>query len=122
MNIDNVYLCDIYRLDDISYNDINVKVDLSNGFNLDNFLRIKREVSFVKKALVYFSVMQGGFIDLETKEWYRFGYPSAKGELFVDVHKDKVYGKTLMDSKRKHFTKKKILKKYAEYKTNDKIM
>lgn len=117
MNIDKVYVCDIYRLDDISYNNMDVNVDLSEGFSLDKFLRIKREVTFVKKTLVYFSVNRGGFIDLETKEWYRLGYPSTIGELFVDVHKSKIYGKEIMGTNKRYYSKKKILKKYYKYKT-----
>lgn len=116
MNIDKVYICDIYRLDDISYNNFTNKIDKSKGFDIDHFLGIKREISYVKPALVYFSVSCGGFIDLETKEFYKLGYTNIKGELFVDVHKSKIYGKTLMGSDRKHYSKKKILKKYNEVK------
>ena len=119
MNIDKVYVCDIYRLDDINYNDINVTVDKGNGFNLDNFLRIRRKTSYVKKALVYYSVIRGGFIDLETKEFYKLGYPCTKGELFVDLHKNKIYGSNLMASNKKHYTKKKIIKRYNDYKDGD---
>jgi len=119
MNIDKVYLCDIYRLDDISYNNIDVKVDLSKGFDLDHFLRIKRKVSYVKKALVYYSINRGGFIDMENGQFYMLGYPSTKGQLFVDVHKSKIYGKDLMNTNKKHYTKKKILKRYNEYKNDD---
>ena len=119
MNIDNVYVCDIYRLDDISYNNLDFSSGCSLEFSLDKYLRIKRKVSFVKKALVYYSITQGGFVDFETKEWYRLGYPSTRGELFVDVNKSKIYGKTLMESNRKYYSKKKILKRYNEYKDGD---
>ena len=120
MNIDKVYICDIYRLDKIIYNCIDFKnADRSKGFSLDNFLRIKRKVSYVKSALVYYSINKGGFVDLETKEFYSFGYPSFEGRLFVDVHKSKIKGKDIMDTNKKHYTKKKILKKYNEYKVGD---
>ena len=76
MNINKVYICDIYKLDDISYNNIDVNVDLSRGFNLDNFLRIKRKTSYVKRALVYYSINRSGFIDMETGQFYKLGYPT----------------------------------------------
>ena len=119
MNIDKVYICDIYRLDKIIYNCMDTDYDLSQGFDLDKFLRIKRKTSYVKKALVYYSINKGGFIDMETGHWYRLGYPSTNGQLFVDVHKSKIYGKELMGTNKKHYSKKKILKKYYEYKDGD---
>lgn len=119
MNIDKVYMCDIYRLDDISYNNLDFKMSESIEFSLDNFLSIKRKISYVKHALVYYNVCQGCFIDLETYERYKLGYGNTIGELFVDIHKSKIYGKTLMSSNRKYYSKKKILKKYDEYKIGD---
>lgn len=119
MNINNVYECDIYRLNDISYNNIDVNVDLSEGFSLDKFLRIKRKTSYVKTALVYYSINRGGFIDMKTKEFYNLGYPSIVGELFVDVHKSKISGKDIMGTDRIYYSKKKILKKYNEYKDGE---
>lgn len=116
MNIDKVYVCDIYRLDKIIYNCIDTNYDLSQVFSLDNFLKIKRKTSYVKTALVYFSLYKGGFIDLETGDWYRLGNSDTIGELFVDVNKSKIYGSKLMDSSKKHYSKKKILKRYNEYK------
>ena len=119
MNIDKVYICDIYRLDDISYNNMDLKKETNKGFSLDAFLRIKRKTSYVKSALVYYSVYQGGFIDIETGQFYKLGYPNYVGQLFVDVHKNKIYGKDLMKTNRKSYSKKKILKRYNEYKEDD---
>lgn len=116
MNIDKVYICDIYRIDDIYYNKMDFKMSDSNEFCLDNFLSIKHKTSYVKKALVYYSEYEGRFIDLETKERYRLGYSNTIGRLFVDIHERKIYGKTLMGSNRKYYPKKKILCKYDEYK------
>ena len=59
--------------------------------------------------------MSGCFIDLETGRSYKFGNPKIKGELFVDIKKSKIYGKDLMGSNKKHYSKKKILKRYSEY-------
>jgi len=120
MNIDKVYICDIYRLNKITYNCFNSNVSFDGNYSLDKFLKTKRDVSYVKKALVYYSIYKGGFIDLETGVWYRFGYPSTPGELFVDVHKSKINGHTLMGIDRRHISKKKILKRYNEYKCGDK--
>ena len=120
MNIDKVYVCDIYRLDKIAYNNIDFKnADRSKGFSLDNFLRIKRKTSYVKTALVYYSINRGGFIDMKTKEFYSLGYPSVIGELFVDVHKSKIFGKDIMGTNRRYYSKKKILKRYNEYKEGE---
>lgn len=119
MNIDKVYICDIYRMDKINYNCLDFS-SFDGNYNLDKFLRIKRNVTYVKTSLVYFSIIQGGFIDLETGQWYRLGYPSIVGELFVDVHKNKVNGYTLMGTDRKHYSKRKILKRYNEYNYGDK--
>ena len=120
MNINNVYVCDIYRLDKISYNNFDFKnVDIIHGLSLDDCLCVKRKVSFYKKALVYYSVIHGGFIDMETKKLYNLGYPNTIGQLFIDVHKSKIYGKTLMGSNKKHYSKKRILKRYNEYKNAD---
>lgn len=118
MNIDKVYVCDIYRLDDISYNCYDSKIKF-DGYNLDKFLGIKRDISYVKKVLVYFSINKGGFIDLETNECYRLGYPSTIGELFVDIHKSKINGRTLMGNNKKYILKKKVLKRYNQYKLGD---
>lgn len=119
MNIDKVYICDIYRMDKINYNCLDFS-SFDGNYNLDKFLKIKRNVTYVKTSLVYFSIIQGGFIDLETGQWYRLGYPSIVGELFVDVHKNKVNGHTLMGTDRKHYSKRKILKRYNEYNYGDK--
>ena len=119
MNINKVYICDIYRIDDISYNNLDFKTSDNIEFNLDNFLSIKQKTSYVKKVLVYYSVYEGRFIDLETNERYKLGYSNTIGRLFVDIHEKKIYGKTLMGSKKRHYSKKKILRKYDEYKSGD---
>ena len=119
MNIDKVYECIIYRLDNISYNLDLKNIDRNEKFSLDNFLGIERKTSYVKHALVYFDINRGGFIDIETKEFYKLGYPSVIGESFVDVHKSKIYGKEIMGTNRKYYSKKKILKKYNEYKLGE---
>ena len=107
-------------MEDITHDDINVKVDRGDGFSLDSIHRTKHKTVFVKKALVYFSVLRGCFIDLETKEKYISGFNECtKGDLFVDVHKSRIPVKTLMDSNKTHYSKKKILKKYSEYKDCD---
>jgi len=119
MNIDNVYICDIYRLDKINYNCFDGTASFDGNYSLDKYLGTKRYVSYVKKALVYYSIYKGGFIDLETGQWYRLGYPSNLGELFVDVHKGKINGHTLMGKDKRYISKKKILKRYNEYKCGD---
>ena len=117
MNIDKVYECDIYRIEDIICDDIKVTVDRGNGYNFDTIRRIKYKTFFVKKALVYFSVLCGCFIDLQTKERYGLGYDKCtKGDLFVYIDKDKIYGKDIVGTDKKHYSKKKILKKYNEIK------
>ena len=73
---------------------------------------------FVKQALVYFSVFRG-FVDMETGEIYNLGYPSSNGQLFIDVHQSKIYGRDLMGSSKKHYSKKRILKKFTEYNGGD---
>lgn len=119
MNIDYVYICDIYRLDKVMYNCFDSTASFDGDFSLDKFLKTKRYVSYVKKALVYYSIYKGGFIDLETGQWYRLGYPSTPGELYVDVHKSKIKGNALMETDRRYISKKKILKRYNEYKCGD---
>ena len=120
MNIDRVYECNIYRLDDISYNNIDEKNDDGcKEFSLDKFLGIKREITYVKTVLVYYSTNRGGFIDMKTKEFYNLGYPSTIGTLFVDVYKKKICGKEIMGSNKKYYSKKKILKRYNEYKDGE---
>ena len=119
MNIEKVYLCDIYVMENLECKKINVNVDRVNGFNYDSITSVKCKTTFVKKALVYYSVLNGYYVDLETKEKYKFGYGAAStGDLFVDIKRKKVYGKEIMGSQKKHYSKKKVLKRYDEYKEN----
>ena len=119
MNIDKVYVCDIYKLDDISYNNIDCKVILKKGFSLDDSVYTKYKTSFVKTALVCYSLLLGGFVDMETGQFYKLGYPKNIGELFIDTHKRKIDGKDLMNTNKKYYSKKLILKRYNEYKNGD---
>ena len=116
MNINKVYIADIYRLEDRKFNKFATKVNNGRDFNFytDDFMVNK--CVFVKKSLVYYSYLLGQFVDLETGEWYNVGYPNSVGELFIDISISKIYGKDLMRSDKKYYTKKKILKKYDEYK------
>ena len=60
------------------------------------------------------------FIDLETKEKYKYGvFGCIEGDVFVDTRKEVIYGSKLLNSKIKHYSKKKILKMYSEYKDGD---
>lgn len=119
MNINVVYECDIYRLVDTK-----CKIDIKNNINgkyeyyTDNY-GMANKYELIKKALVYYSILQGGFIDMETGQFYKLGYPSVKGELFVSVHKSKKYGKDIMGTNRHFYSKRKILKKYIEYKEGE---
>ena len=119
MNIEKVYLCDIYVMENLECKKINVNVDRGNGFNYDSITSVKCKTTFVKKALVYYSVLNGYYVDLETKEKYKFGYGAASTwYLFVDIKRKKIYGKEIMGSQKKHYSKKKVLKRYDEYKDN----
>lgn len=119
MNIYKVYVCDIYRLEDRKHNIYNTKVHMGMDFNdyLDDY--VVNKCVFVKKALVYYSIVKSGFIDMETGQFYNLGYPDAVGQLFVDLHKSKIYGKDIMGTSKKNYSKKKILKKYNEYQDGD---
>ena len=116
MNIDKVYVCDIYRLEERTSNRYNTKVYMGKNFNSYDDDYVVNKCVFVKSALVYYSLLQGGFIDVETGQFYKLGYPSVNGELFVDVHRSKIHGSKLMGTNKKHYSKKKILKRYSEYK------
>jgi len=119
MNINNVYECDIYRLEERKLNKFNIKESGGNNiyYYIDGYFVNK--CVFVKKALVYFSICRGGLIDIETGEFYNLGYPRIVGTSFVDVNKSKIYGKDIMGTDKKHYSKKKILKRYSEYKGGD---
>lgn len=122
MNIEKVYLCDIYVLENLECKKINVNVDRGNGFNYDSITSVKCKTIFVKKALVYYSVLNGCFIDLETKEKYKFGYGGCNiGDLFVDIKREKTYISSLFGSDKKYMFKRKILKKYNEVKNGCEI-
>ena len=43
----------------------------------------------------------------------------AEGDLFVDTRKKVLYVSKLFDTKRKHYSKKKILERYNEYKEGE---
>ena len=66
MFIDKVYVCDVYILKDRIYNKYNTKVYNGKNYNcyVDDYVVNKCE--FVEEALVYYSVLQGGFIDMRT--------------------------------------------------------
>ena len=93
MNIDRVFVCDIYKLikvENYFYNDHDVT---NKDFSLDRFLRVKRRVNFIKEALVYYDKSRNCYIDLETKEKYRFGvFGCPEGDMFIDTRKEVVYG------------------------------
>ena len=129
MNIDKVYVCSVYKCefseseyDNYDANDIerNMLNFIILDENLSSLKTLKKNIIFVKRALVYYSKKHACFIDLETNEKYHIGMSySTDNGLFVDVRKQKIYGRELMDSKRKHFTKKKILKKYNEFRDDN---
>lgn len=120
MNIDRVYVCNVYRVKDSINYDIIDKIDRGDGFSHSKAHHTECETIFVKKALVYSNVLHGYYIDLETKEKYIMGFDGCtKGDLFIYIDKNRIHGKTLMGSNGKHHSKKKILKKYAEYKNGD---
>ena len=120
MNIDKVFICDVYKLikkENYFYNDHDVK---NKEFSLDRFLRIKRRVVFIKKALVYYDNVNYCYIDIETKKKYNFGVLGCvEGDYFIDTKKEVLYGSKLVNSNRKHVSRKKILKRYIEYKKGD---
>ena len=51
MNIDKVYLCDIYVMGNIVDDDINTKVYNGDEIYHDNIIRTKFKTKFLKKAL-----------------------------------------------------------------------
>lgn len=125
MNIDKVYVCSVYRCEyseceyDI-YDENNIESNIMNYIIIDENLSLlktlKKNIIYVKKALVYYSRKEECFIDLESNEKYSIGMSySTDNDLFVDIRRRKIYGRDLMDSNRKHFTKRKILKRYKEF-------
>jgi len=123
MNINNVYECNVYKYEFSefeydNYDENNIERNIVNFIIIDENLSalktLKKYILFVKKTIVYYSEKYDCFIDLETNEKYSIGMSSLSenDNLFIDVRKPKIYGKDLMDSKRKHFTKRKILKRY----------
>ena len=129
MNINKVYVCSIFKRElceseydgsiEMCTKDNTIKsVIVDEEFYVVKVL--KANIVFVKKALVYYSEKKGCFIDLETMERYNYGIPKSSNyeDLFVNVKKEKIFGNELMHSKRKHFTKKKILKRYNEFRGN----
>ena len=115
MNSDKVYLCDIHQLMNVKYNDENVQINKSEGFSLDNFLRIRRESVYVKRALVYYSEIHRRYIDLETKDRYRFGYGGcAIGDYYIDSRVGLRSVSELINCRSKNMSKRRILKKYKE--------
>ena len=120
VDINRVFECDICKLIKIEnyfYNDHDVN---NREFSLDCFLHVRRRVDFIKKALVYYDKFHNCYIDIETRKKYSFGILGCvEGDHFIDTKKEVLYGSKLFDSKRKHYSKRKILKKYSEYKKGD---
>ena len=117
MNIDKICVCEVYRIDFCNEEEGSIK----RFFYDDEFGLVKPEnvkISFEKKALVYYSLRHSCFIDLETKERYSAGIPTSKNNenLFVDVLKTRISGKDIMGTNRRHYSKKKIQRRYSEYK------
>ena len=106
MNLNKVYLCEIYQLVDIVYND-------KNSSNNNKFLRVIRDTMFIKKTLVYYSELKREYIDLITKEKYKYGYGACViGDYYINSKKGLTPLSSLINCKRKNMTKKRILKKY----------
>ena len=74
-----------------------------------------------KKALVYYSLRHKCFIDLETKVRYHCGMPVSinNNYFFADILSSKISGKKILGTSRDFYSKKKILKRYNEYKGGD---
>lgn len=89
MNIKDVYLCKVY---------------INSG----------NQQIFVEKTLAYWK-KNGIFIDLDSGIKYRAGFISTNdGEYFVSL-KDKMESLcSVIDSKKKNLSRRKILKKYKE--------
>ena len=109
MNVDNVYIADVYMIDEKTLIDI------------DWFSSIhKYRYCFVKKTLV---IPHGNkFIDLSTRKKYQYhlqeGQEYDVGEMIVD--KLVPYVREVPVEKQ-HMSRKRVLKKYNEYieKTNE---
>ena len=115
MKTENVYLCDIYQLTDVKYDDMSVTVDDGEGLYYDDIVRIKRKSIFVKQSLVYYSTFYNCFIDLQSKERYNLGFYGWEiGELFIEEKREKKKVSTLYYVGKKHISKRKILKRHNE--------
>lgn len=120
MDINEVYVYEVYRIDFCDEQEGSIqRFFYDEEFGLIKSANVK--ISFVKKALVYYSLRNRCFIDIETKERYCAGIPVSKnnGNLFVDVLKSRIYGKEIMGTSRQFYSKKKILKRYMEYKAGE---
>ena len=98
MNINSVYLCEIYRITE--YNDLPEK---SKGV-------------FLKKALVYRGEF-GTWYDLSTDDYYTMGPPEEdRFSLYINKYGPMICLGDIIESKRDNMSKRKILKMYKEVK------
>lgn len=106
MNINNVYIASIWML---------VDSRLIGNFMTGSF---KMRVQYVKKTAVYNK--NGDWYDLATKKKYNDNVYGLEpiGTEFIDFTRGLIPLNNKVEYKRENMTRRKILKKYNEVKTN----
>ena len=121
MNVDNVYIADVYIVRSVDYDyDKEIDDDLDDELEEDTYKLCDVEVAFSKKALVKHTVINT-FVDVSTGRDYRYGTTSNSGYRVGDMIIDGLVPYTdQINVENHHMSKRRVLEKYNEYARNSK--